>query len=334
MIKVMKPCKPRKTANSETKVQEALQDPSPYIAERKLDGCRYLTHNNKIISPRKSRVTGKNVDKTAQVPQFHYLLERFPNAIFDGEICISNKESKAQDVVSIMGCKADKAVSRQEDQPLHYVIFDLLKWNNKSIINKPWYRRRAILENIEDNIQSPYVHLAPVVNENKEQFLQQELDEGREGIVLKHQDKKYIPGKRPAWNWIKIKSELEDDVVILGYEPPEKVYDGKQIDIWPHWEDDVPVTRYYHNDWIGAIRIGKYIQYPDGQIQLECLGTCSGMTDKQRKMFSEHPDKFIGRVAKIKAMELTRDNAYRHPSFIMLHSDKNPEECILVLKEE
>jgi len=309
-------------------MEQAMADNSIYIAERKLDGCRYLTIDGRIVSPRVSRVTKENVDKTENLPHLSYLLNGpLSNVVLDGEICTGLHDSKAQDVVSIMGCLPAEAVRRQnEDSMLHYVVFDILRspvgvW----LHNKPWEFRRQMLEQLAPQIESDYVHLLPAITKDKEKFLQNELDRGGEGIVLKHVNGKYVPGKRPAWNWIKIKSEVEDDVVIIGFDPPTKEYTGNDVENWPYWEEGKPVTKHHAKGWIGSIVFGKYS--PDGG--LVRLGTCTGMDENQRQMFSENPNQFIGRVAKIKAMEITRDGAFRHPRFIMLHSDKNPEECTI-----
>jgi len=324
----MKPYSPKGTPSSNERLNKAMKDSSPYIAERKLDGCRYLTLDGRIVSPRISTTTNKNVDKTDHLPQLRHLLEgRMVNTMLDGEVCTGLHNSKAQDVVRVMGCLEGEAVRRQKDQEyLHYVVFDILRspegvW----LHNKPWSFRRQMLDKLSKEITTDYVHLLQPVRKGKEDFLQDELDKGGEGVVLKHKDGKYAPGKRPAWNWIKLKTELEDDVVIIGFDPPNKAYTGDDPKDWPYWEEGQPVSKHYAKNWIGAIRFGKY----DKNGNLVELGSCSGMTEQQRKMLSEDPKKFINRVAVIKAMERTRDGMYRHPSFVRLHSDKNPEECVI-----
>jgi len=328
----MKPYSPKDTRRGNEKLNDALKDDSPYIAERKLDGCRYLTIDGRIVSPRISSTTGENVDKTENLPHLRHLLRGpLANTVLDGEICTGLIGSKAQDVVSVMGCLPAEAVKRQEESGrLHYVVFDIVRspvgvW----LYNKPWKFRRQMLESLADEIENDYVHLLSTVYDNKERFFKDELAKGEEGIILKHSNGKYVPGKRPAWNWIKLKSQVEDDVIILGFEPPSREYTGSDPETWPYWENGEPISKNYARDYIGSIRFGKYTQ--DGS--LVELGTCSGMADEQRRMLSEDPDEYIGRVIKIQAMEITRDNAYRHPRFIMIHPDKNPEECIMGTEE-
>ncbi|MBT9167361.1 MAG: DNA ligase [Syntrophomonadaceae bacterium] len=163
-----------------------------------------------------------------------------------------------------------------------------------------------------------------MVRSRKEQFLEQILSNGGEGIVLKDVNGLYYPGKRPTGNWIKIKIELDDDVIITGFEPATRIYTGGDRANWLYWEGVEPVTKYHALGWIGAIKFGKY---KDGKI-VE-LGRCSGMDETLREQMSKTPSAFIGQVITITAMEQTADGFYRHPRFTKFHSDKNPHECTI-----
>jgi len=318
-LQPMKPAKPSKLA----KVMKS----SDYIAEEKIDGCHYFSIGGRIFSTRVSVKDGIPVEKTRQAEHLATILKQGGDKlILDGEIYLPGR--KSQDVVSIMGSNPDVALAKQkEDAFVQYKVFDILRDpNGKWVTNQPWSERRKLLQACIEHFHfdPSFVQISPVVEKDKERFLEEVLDRGGEGIVLKHIGKPYICGKRPAWNWIKCKVEIEDDVVIMGFEPPEKLYTGKDVANWTYWEGSTPVTRYWHHGWIGAIIFGKY----DREGRIVRLGTCSGMTDEERAAFSAHPEKYIGRVIKIKAMERTRDGAYRHCSFKGLHPDKNAHECI------
>jgi ATP-dependent DNA ligase len=51
------------------------------------------------------------------------------------------------------------------------------------------------------------------------------------------------------------------------------------------------------------------------------------MTESLREELSVNPDKYIGKVIEIDAMERTKDKALRQPVFVRFRSDKLPEEC-------
>ncbi len=333
ILEVMKPCRINKdNPNHVSKLNSIMSNGSSYAAEEKIDGCHYVMIENRFFSTRISVKTGVPVEKTANLP---HLAEAFKTLdmnglILDGEITMPG--GKSQDVITITGCLPDLAVDKQvEGKYLHYTVFDLLRAPKGNwTADLHWAARRQLLEELFSYIDSPYIHLSKVVYKDKRQFLDYILDQGGEGIVLKHIEATYHPGKRTMWNWVKVKVESTDDVVIMGFEPPTKEYTGKEVKSWPYWslgEDDMdcPVTRYYHLDWIGAVVIGKYKE--DGE--LVKLGTCSGMDDSTRADMTAHPEKYVGKVAQIRLMEKTPDGAYRHPAFVSLHADKNAKECVL-----
>ena len=353
----MKPSKPPKTMSGTKRLDEMFNS-GHVVAEEKVDGCRYFSIGGRIFSPRISDVDGIPVEKTEQVRHISEVLKLFGGKlILDGEICYPGK--KSQDVIMITGSAPDVAYAKQKDIGwLHYAVFDVLRdVNGQWLTERPWYERRAYLEELKEtklltDITSKYahfVHLVPVVVDDKRAYLEELLGKGKEGVVLKNVKASYQIGKRPAWQWVKCKVENEDDVVIMGFEPPERIYTGKHPESWPYWAKGetiieghcpgpewVPVTKYYARGWVGSIIFGKYSSNgsnssnsSDGN--LVRLGTCAGMDEVTRAKFSRCPERYIGKVMKVKLMELTRDFAYRHCRFDGLHSDKNPSECVLTV---
>lgn len=331
VLEVMKPCKvSRDNPAHRARLDQVLLS-SRYVAEPKIDGSHYLFIRGRFFSThiktRDGESTGLPVEKTPHFAHLATALSKlgWPQLILDGEICIPG--GKSQDVTSISGCLPREAVRRQERGGfVHYTIFDVLRAPGGDwMLDQPWHKRRQLLERLYSTIvpRNEYIQLNPVVTEDKSRFLQDLLDQGREGIVLKSLSGLYVPGTRPMWNWIKVKAECEDDAIVMGFEPPERVYTGKNVEGWPYWCVGIPVTKYYHFGWIGSIILGKY----DAEGSLVRISACSGMTEQQRQEFTENPSRYVGQVAKIRAMEITRDGSYRHPAFICMHPDKNPHEC-------
>lgn len=362
-LQPMKPAKAPKTTSGMKALEKAFES-DIYVAEEKFDGCRYFAIGGRIFSPRISDVDKIPVEKTQQLPHISSTLMNFgEHLILDGEVYYPNW--KAQDVISITGSLPDEAVAKQERSSvwLRYMVFDVLRDTKGNwLVNQPWHKRRKYLEQLFSTLDMKEfgIDLAPIVTgDAKRAYFDDLLSVGREGIVLKYVDGNYIIGKRPAWNWIKCKVEMEDDVVIMGFESPGKIYTGKYAENWIYWGckanrqytppegysfckvhyalDEIivvgpqpgpewyPVTKNYAKSWIGSIVFGKYNSKGD----LVRLGTCSGMDEPMREKFSLTPEAYIGKVMKVKLMEYTRDGAYRHCSFVALHSDKNPWECKL-----
>lgn len=331
VIEVMKPSKIDPNRLSQlAKLDELFASPH-YVAEEKIDGCHYVNIGGRFFSTQLSRVTGLPVEKTENFPHLVEAILRLdmPNVVLDGEVYYPEKTS--QHVVMISGSAPDIAIAKQRELGwVHYKVFDILRDpDGRWLFDQPWRVRREILEALASKIRNTrvgeYLEIIDVVRTRKKEFLDRVLENGGEGVVLKHVNGLYYMGKRPQWNWVKVKTEIEDDVIIMGYEPATKIYTGKDFDTWPYWENGVPVTKYYALGWIGAIVFGKY----NRKGELVRLGTCSGMDEATRKEFSEHGDKYIGRVIKIKAMQRTESGAYRHPKFVSLHADKNSHECVL-----
>ncbi|MNP10552.1 ATP-dependent DNA ligase [compost metagenome] len=158
--------------------------------------------------------------------------------------------------------------------------------------------------------------------ENKQQYLDNLLDTGAEGGVLKRLDSIYYMGKKPMWQWMKVKQNDTTDLVIIGFEPPKKEYTGKNVEGWKYWKDDIPVTENYYRGWIGSVVFGAYV---DGKMTQIC--TASGMDQSIRQQMSEQPDLFMNKVARVEFMELTEAGYPRHPAYKGLHEDKQPHEC-------
>lgn len=328
VLEVMKPNKINDTNRSDVaKLQSILNSPQ-YIAEEKLDGCHYLCINGRFFSTHISVKTGLPVEKTANFPHLTVAIESlmFKKIVLDGEIYYP--DGRSQDVQSATGSSEDVAIKYQKKHGwVEYRIFDILRAPDGTwLLDKTWEQRRAILDSIAPLLKeaSPYLVVNPYVAHGKEKFLKEILAAGKEGIVLKRRDSLYQPGKRPKWEWMKIKQSDEDDVVIMGFAPPKKEYSGTNYENHPYWIDGEPVSKYHYLGQIGSIIFGKY---KDGKL-IEA-GQCSGMSDSERAMFSETPEAFIGTVIKIKFMEKTNDGKHRHATFVAIHPDKNAEECII-----
>jgi ATP-dependent DNA ligase len=344
---------------------EKVWESDDYIAEEKYDGSRYMVKGGgRFFSRRVSVVDGIPVEKTKNVPHLHEVLKNYPLLILDGEIYIEG--GKSNEVVSIMGASPDEAVKRQQERGwVKYVVYDILRdIDGNWLLDLPWIERRGILEETLETIFqehptiSEHVKLSEYVTENKKEFHAEIVRRGGEGVMLKNKYGKYVPGKKPRWNWIKVKTEITSDVIITGFKPAKKEYVGLSIDTWNYWEKDgklytaadiletleqwekefahesheyfkelgyEPVNRYYFYGWIGAIEFAQY----DHNGELKHVGYCSGITDELRKDMTENPDKYIGQVMEIIAMERTKDGYFRHPNFLRMRPDKNPTECII-----
>ena len=113
--------------------------------------------------------------------------------------------------------------------PVEINVFDIVYYNDKSLMNLPLNERRKILEKaVKDSklkiAKSPYI-IASSLKE-AEKFYKECLKSGLEGIVIKKIDSRYRPGRYVS-GWQKLKPVLETlDLVIIKSEWGE----GKRSD--------------------------------------------------------------------------------------------------------
>lgn len=321
---------------------------SNYIWEEKYDGDRRLIHIGreeiKITSRSKSKKTNLPVEKSENLPHIIKDLEllNLEGTIIDGE---SIHKNGFEYVRKILGSLPERAIKLQEEfGKIEFIAYDILFYKGECLIDKPLYERKKYLEKLLTEINSNYINLVRTINLNSEEKLKDEfaniINNGGEGLVAKRKDSNYRLSTEkclsPLKNaWIKVKKDFNGDFVIMGFDEPTKEYKGEHLDSHQYWEKDgrlvppydipkgsIPVTKFYYNNWIGAIRFGEY----ENGVLVE-RGSCTGMTEEMRIEFTNNKEIYIGAVIEIDAMERTKDKALRQPVFKRIRNDKLPEEC-------
>jgi len=242
------------------------------VAQPKLDGFRLQIHVDKTKKDPEVFFYSRNLqDMSHMFPDIVPSLYDLPvqSIICEGEAIVYDPNTGSflpfQETVKR---KRKHGIEQAiEDFPLKVFIFDLLYLDGESYLNKTHKTRRDRLLEIfthykEDNVQ--------VIEEKKmttatqlEDYFNENIASGLEGLVVKREDARYIPGKR-NFNWIKLKRQeeghLEDtvDCVILGYYAGK----GKRAGFG-----------------IGAFLVGVYNKKEDSFETVAKIGT--GMTDEE-----------------------------------------------------
>lgn len=372
---IIEPMKINKIPEGKEHMFPSLCESGEYFAQLKKDGYWYMyekTENHAYLFSRTtSAVTGTLAEKGANVPHIMEVLNQLPaGTILIGEIYYPGKRSK--DVTPIMGSLPEKAIERQNSEYgyLHYYIHDMIRYAGKDLTSYGASVRYDLLKKVYekhkfdtyavkgDNVI--FIELAQRVDTHIQEFVSGALDLGEEGAVLKKKTAPYTPGKRPAWDTIKIKKTDTCDAICLGFNPPKAEYEGKEIETWPFWmyltlkeegEDQgsmywkrippqscynlykenpevwKPVTKAHYLGWMNSMRVGAY----DENNQLVEIGTVSsGLTEELQESAAIAPHKYIGKVVKLAGMEKDREaKTLRHFYFKGFHEDKNPEDCKL-----
>lgn len=294
------------------------------------------------LTGRSKSVKGDYLNKIDWVPHLHEFFESLPNGTcFLGELYLPSNE-QAKTTTSIMNCLVDKAIKRQEKEPLHYYIFDCLAWAGESYINMKAIDRFLQLVDCKKVYGEKYYEWAEYFS-GKDLWdkLQEYLAEGNEGIVITYGDAPYRPGKRPSKETLKIKKELQEtiDCIVIGANPPTKLYDGKEMEHWQYWYNEqtdqkindymykeyaegapvIPVTKNWFYGWAGSLKLGMY---KDGKVVQ--VGSLSGITDEIKENWKD----YVNQVVEVAAMEVMDTGGIRHPKFVQFRTDKLPKECV------
>ena len=349
---------------SQALIDEAFRGNGKWVAQQKYDGALYMLEkidNDHIylFARTKSRKTGELVEKSANVPHIIQWAKNLPDdTVLLGEIYVPG--GKSNNVTSIMGCTPINAQNRQYKSeayggPIHYYVFDCIRFNGINFVNTGFVNRfKKFQDWFKEQDEIPiWVELAHVYDQNFEAVLQNVFNNGGEGLVFKKFDAVYEPGKRPTKTYFKMKEHLDSvDLICIGLEDPVRKYTGKEIEIWQYWiqrgEQDQngayqwhdfygyhykdyqqnphlwePVTKPWFFGWKNAMTLGLY---KAGEL-VEVGRVASGFTDAMREDMAQNPDKYLNHVVECEAMSTTKDGALRHPVFIRMRDDKNPEDC-------
>ncbi|NLV17100.1 MAG: DNA ligase [Syntrophomonadaceae bacterium] len=179
----------------------------------KWDGVRIMVfYDGGKVTIRNRRLKSR----TLQYPELKIIsdLISFP-VILDGEvIALKNGTPSFPQVMRRDRIQSAETAQLMVSQiPIAYMVFDLLYYQDQSLLQLPWYQRQEILRNILPS-QGPF-HL--VENFSQGIVLFEEICRlGLEGIVAKATDSVYLTGGKSR-HWQKIKNRPRITCLIGGY---------------------------------------------------------------------------------------------------------------------
>ena len=224
-ISLFSPIRPMLADRVQSEKDVIKKMPEQFVAEYKLDGERVQIHkqSDKIVlfSRRLENITQYYPDIVERIGKTLNVNE----GVFEAEIVPVNENTGEflpfQELMHRRRkYKLDKAVSQY---PITVNFFDVLYYDKKDCLNLECSERRKILEQIvhEDNF-SKLVPMLFVKNENEvEDFLENSINAGCEGLMLKAPNAPYRAGMRGS-NWLKLKREYRNelgdslDLIVIG----------------------------------------------------------------------------------------------------------------------
>lgn len=293
-----------------------------WLFEVKWDGYRTIAlvnnGNVELLSRNGKSFTGKYYPVTRALKNVNV------NAVFDCELVVLNNKG-ISDFGALQNWRSES------DGELVMYIFDLLWYEGKNLMQLTFKERRQILENIFPNGDEK-LRLSEVFPEKGDDFFRAAEELGLEGIIAKNLESAYTPGYRSK-NWLKIKVQKRQEVVIGGYtlnEGTDKLFSALLLGVYENGK----------LQFVGKVGTGF-----NDKMQKEMMKLFKPLEIKASPFDMEpdvnQPSRFRPNPPRAKAVwlkpelvcevtftEMTEDGVFRHPSFKGLRSDKNPKEIV------
>lgn len=305
-------------AQTATDVGDALEKlGGAAIFETKLDGVRVQIHRS---GTEVSVYTRSLDDITARVPDVVSAVLALPvtNLIADAEALAMRPDGRPhrfQVTSSRVGKRSDDGA-----QPLSVFFFDLLHRDGTDLLDQPAQRRREALDEV---VPEPLRVRRCVTSDSvvAQQFLDETLAAGHEGVMAKHPESPYEAGRRGA-GWLKVKPVHTLDLVVLAVDWGSGRRTGKLSNI--HLGARDPATG-------GYVMLGKTFK-----------GMTDAMLDWQTARFTELADGpmdgYVVRLRPEQVVEIAFDGvqgssrypgkmALRFARVLRYRDDKRPEEA-------
>lgn len=194
--------------------KEAFNDPD-FIFELKLDGLRCIAY----LDPQQGTDL-RNKRNKALVSLYPELIVIHTcvtkKCILDGELVLfkdgapdfhsMQKRSVMKDPFKI------RIAARQA--PVSFVAFDILAIGDEVVMQLPLMKRKELLQQYV--VDSERIHISRYIEELGIPFYELVEERNLEGVVAKHKESSYRPGKRSS-EWIKIKNTNDNDFIVCGY---------------------------------------------------------------------------------------------------------------------
>jgi DNA ligase-1 len=190
-------------------------DDERYIFEPKIAGHRL------ILSMENGHVrlfTRHNNDVTRQYPELHNVpIADNSDVVLDGVVACINPESGSVDIEMVierfMMKKPMTIMEAAVRQPVHFYVFDILRYKGEDLRDRPLMERKILLERVlsANNFISPLMRIEGTGISLFEAIREINL----EGIVAKKKNSKYVSRRDPSW--VKIINYTYAEVQIAGY---------------------------------------------------------------------------------------------------------------------
>jgi bifunctional non-homologous end joining protein LigD len=283
-------------------------DDKDWLFGIKWDGYRAITEKNKNKILLYSR---NGISFLSSYPILaDQLLNINEDVVLDGEIVVINDKGKPD-------FQLLQHYAENQDHPIQYYIFDLLKLNGHNTTGLSLIERKELLQKIIP--RNEVIKYSDHILENGKSFFKVSKEKDLEGIIAKKIDSGYYPGKRTS-DWLKIKHHKTQEAIVAGYTQPSG-------------------ARRYFGALILAIKDGKklkYIGHTGGGFNQDSLKemyeTLQPLVQENspfdEKIKTNSPVTWVKPqlICEVKFAEITSEGKLRQPVFLHLRDDKDINE--------
>ena len=192
-------------------------DSNDYFFEVKWDGVRALA----AVEGNRWHLWGRKLaDYGGRYPELD-VLRRLPSGtMVDGELVMFDNGRPDLNAILRRHQLVHPARIRHAGlhSSVHYVLFDMLYHQGRSLLPEPFVRRRSVLADVLAELNVPQLLLSEGFATCGRDFFERVVAKGHEGVMAKQQASRYLPGQRSA-AWKKIKPAQILPCVVIGYTP-------------------------------------------------------------------------------------------------------------------
>jgi len=302
-------------------------DDDEWLYEIKWDGYRAVAFMNKKEIELKSRNDKSFNEKF--YPIINALKDWNINAVVDGEVVVVNDKGLAN-------FGALQNWRSEADGELLYYVFDIMWYNGFDLKSLPLTARREILKQLMPD--HPLIHLSKDFDTSGTEFLAAAKKMDLEGIMAKRKNSTYEVDRRGG-NWLKIKSNKRQEVVIGGYtknDDTSKPFSALLVGVFEK-------GKFVYTGKIGTGFNIKTQKEMLAQFELLVIDKPQFSTEpdiNKPSRFRPNPPRAKATwlkpqlICEVSFTEMTSDGVMRHPSFEGMREDKKAKEVVLEKEKE
>lgn len=194
-------------------------DESERLYELKLDGVRIIADKRGDAVSLRYRTRRAATVSYPEVARAVRALSP-ERVVLDGEIVAFDEQGKPSFqrlAPRIHAVRPRDVTAAQTQVSVSYLVFDLLQIGDRCLLDLPLLKRKALLKELIRG--TGLLRALDHLEGHGTELFELCRTEGLEGVVAKRARSSYRPGPSRSTDWVKIKRERDEDLVVVGWVP-------------------------------------------------------------------------------------------------------------------